>query len=324
MMGSPTWEPGRSSGERMHPVRLTRGIEMQATEVTQDQFQRLMGWNPSFFGGCGERCIADSASEYDEIDDVMVIYQNTGEIAFPMCFDPTELRSRECPGTCPVENVSWYTALAYTNELSREHGLPGCFVLEDIRCGDGTATGSDALACMSDEKLGIAHARVSLRQVGTVYDCTGFRIPTESEWEYAIRAESSTSIYPVEGTGGNLTTLGCAPPDPELDLIAWYGGNSEGRPHPVARKAPNAWGLHDMAGNVWEWVYDGYHHDYPTQSSVVPVEDPVCAIDTEERVERGGSWIQFATFCRSASRNAMAPGDGDPSLGFRTCRTLHR
>ncbi len=153
-----------------------------------------------------------------------------------------------------------------------------------------------------------------------------YRLPTEAEWEYAARAGSDTAIYT-----GSMTSLGYNAP--ELDSIAWYGGNScvdysGGRDcsgwdekqyscsscgtHPVARKVPNAWGLYDISGNVREWCQDWYG-SYPADS----VADPTGPSSGEERVARGGSWNDVARGCRSADRYGFLSADRRFSLGFR-------
>ena len=104
--------------------------------------------------------------------------------------------------------------------------------------------------------------------------------------------------------------------DPVLDRIAWYGENSGNRTHPVGRKAPNAWGLHDMLGNVWEWVGD-WKEDYPGGA----VTDPVGSWSESLRVDRGGSWSNYARNCRSTYRDVSSPGYRISNLGFRLLRT---
>ena len=137
--------------------------------------------------------------------------------------------------------------------------------------------------------------------IGTVNGATngGFRLPTESEWEYACRAGTTGETY------GNL------------DGIAWYDGNSGKTTHPVGQKQPNAFGLYDMNGNVWQWCQDWYG-DYPSGS----VTDPQGASSGSFRVIRGGSWINTAPNVRSANRRRDDPGIRYSDLGFRLLRTL--
>ena len=102
----------------------------------------------------------------------------------------------------------------------------------------------------------------------------GYRLPTEAEWEYACRA-GTESRY---GFGDDVKQLGS---------YAWYSSNSEGRTWPVGRKRPNAFGLYDMHGNVWEWCWDGYEEGYYRHS---PDVDPLGDEEADYRVTRGGSW----------------------------------
>ena len=121
-----------------------------------------------------------------------------------------------------------------------------------------------------------------------------WRLPTEAEWEYAARA----------GTTG--------PRYGELDAIGWWDGNSGRQTHPVSQKAANAWGLHDMIGNVWEWCSDWYGY-YSTGS----VTDPTGPSSGSSRVYRGGGWYSDAMFARSANRYWCDPGNRNCNLGFR-------
>jgi formylglycine-generating enzyme required for sulfatase activity len=135
-------------------------------------------------------------------------------------------------------------------------------------------------------------------------------LPTEAQWEYACRAGTQTALYtgPIDTKGdGNA---------PALDPIAWYGGNSAGKSHPVGEKAPNGWGLYDMLGNVSEWCADG-RRNY----SLGGVTDPT--VRTEEgtrRSLRGGAWHDLARDVRSANRYwGRADGKSD-AVGFRCAR----
>ncbi|MFM2166296.1 MAG: hypothetical protein RIS79_667 [Verrucomicrobiota bacterium] len=132
------------------------------------------------------------------------------------------------------------------------------------------------------------------RTEGIIPEGWEWRLPTEAEWEYAARA----------GTTGSRHG--------ELDAIAWWSGNSAGKPHPVKQRGANGWGLNDMMGNVYEWCSDWYG-DYPTRS----VTDPTGASSGSCRVFRGGSWTDVAGFVRSASRHARGPGMCFNNLGFR-------
>jgi len=127
----------------------------------------------------------------------------------------------------------------------------------------------------------------------------GFRLPTEAEWEYACRA-GSDSDYP--GTG-------------ILDDMGWYNGNSAFNPHEVGTKLPNAWGLYDMNGNVWEWCWDWYDDEYYYSS---PTNDPKGPASGQKRVLRGGSCSDGATFARSSNRTYLS--DDFLNCGIRIAR----
>jgi formylglycine-generating enzyme required for sulfatase activity len=128
-----------------------------------------------------------------------------------------------------------------------------------------------------------------------------FALPTEAQWEYACRAGSTTRYC----FGDDEASLG---------EYAWYSNNSRGYTHPVGKKKPNAWGLYDMHGNVWEWCQDWYDHGYYAKS---PTDDPVGPATGSERVFRGGGWGREARGCRSASRARAKPGSQGGNLGFR-------
>jgi formylglycine-generating enzyme required for sulfatase activity len=210
MMGSPESEEGRYSDEGpQHSVTISKDYYLGAYEVTQEQYQRIMGENPSEFKGANN----------------------------------------------PVEKVSWEDAVAFCKKLSE---LP-------------------------EEKA-----------AGRVY-----RLPTEAEWEYACRA-------------GSTTRFGFGDIDSQLGSYAWFYKNSTGATRPVGQKTPNAWGLYDMHGNVWEWCADR-KGDYSTSA----VTDPTGPAEGSFRVFRGGCWFSEAAFCRSAFRHRIDPSFRNYYLGFR-------
>ena len=131
-----------------------------------------------------------------------------------------------------------------------------------------------------------------------------YRLPSEAEWEYACRA-------------GTATRWSCGDDEKALADHAWFDGNSGGRIHPVGEKAANPWGLHDMHGNVWEWVQDHWHDNYQG------APDDGSAWETPAglgRVARGGGWFLDAGDCRSARRGRGGPADRNGGLGFRLAR----
>ena len=128
-----------------------------------------------------------------------------------------------------------------------------------------------------------------------------FRFPTEAQWEYACRAGTKTAY-----------SFGDSPD--AIEGYAWVGSNSESRTHPVGEKKPNAWGLHDMHGNVWEWVQDRDHFNY----SGCPVDGSAWTDSGGSfHVVRGGSWDDVPKFCRSSSRPALWPAPESMRYGFR-------
>ena len=172
----------------------------------------------------------------------------------------------------PVYCVSWVDAAQLANAASAREGLESCYVVsgENVSWPKGLA-------------------------------CTGYRLPTESEWEVAARGGGS-GIY----AGGS-----------DLGSLGWFSYNSGGRTHPVGQKSPNGYGLYDMSGNVWEWTW-GTYGDYPAGSAT----DPTGATDGPYRVDRGGSWYDAADDARAASRGSPSPGYRYDILGLRLLRTI--
>jgi len=127
-----------------------------------------------------------------------------------------------------------------------------------------------------------------------------YGLPTEAQWEYACRA----------GTTGDYAG--------NLDEMAWYSGNSGSKTYPVGQKKPNAWGLYDMHGNIWEWCQDWYDSGYYAKS---PGVDPRGPEGGSDRVHRGGGWGDDGRGCRSALRGNYSPGNRFDYLGFRFTRT---
>jgi formylglycine-generating enzyme required for sulfatase activity len=142
-------------------------------------------------------------------------------------------------------------------------------------------------------------------------DQTGkrYRLPSEAEWEYAARAGTETPW-----SFGNAAS--------DLGAVAWYSENSDGQTHPVGEKEVNPWGLHDVHGNVWEWVQDCWHDSYdgaPTDGSAWGAE---ARGDCGRRVVRGGSWGYDPVGLRSAGRNWVGADIRYNDLGFRLAQDL--
>ena len=213
VMGSPASEAGRNADEQPHRITLSHRIYMGRYEVTQTEWQVVMGANPSHFSDCAR---------------------------------------------CPVEQVNFY----------------------DV-----------------DDFL----TRLSARSTAMRY-----RLPTEAEWEYACRAGTTTAY----GFGDHLTIdaagYNATPAEQVTPGVGAY------RTRPVGHFAANAWGLHDMHGNVWEWTND-FYGPYDTRADV----DPRGSEIGTKRVIRGGSWYFDAANARCALRYTHAPQDRGFSLGFR-------
>lgn len=132
------------------------------------------------------------------------------------------------------------------------------------------------------------------------FEANGFRLPTEAEWEYAARA-GTTTRYSFGNSEARLKQHG------------WFRDNARSKPHPVGQRKPNAWGLYDVHGNVWEWCNDFYKVDYYVED---PQKDPGGPQSGETKVLRGGCWSSGADACRSAYRYNEAPGYADVCFGY--------
>ncbi len=174
----------------------------------------------------------------------------------------------------PVEAVSWCDVVRFANALSRLEGLEPAYIV-GADCEQGGA-------------------------VSWSRGASGYRLPTEAEWEYAARAGQAT----VYGTGNTEADLGRA---------GWYDGNSAGRTHAVCTAAEQPWGLCDLHGNVWEWVWDGFGPYDPASE----VRDPVGVPSASYHVFRGGSSTNTAERARAASRARTLPSGQLEHLGFR-------
>jgi formylglycine-generating enzyme required for sulfatase activity len=202
-MGSSSNEEGHSSDENQVEVTLSQSFWLAKTEVTQAQWEAVMGSNPSEFKG----------------------------------------------PNLPVENVSWEDAQDFIAKLNDKQILPQGWK---------------------------------------------FALPTEAQWEYACRAGEKGPY-----SGGTL------------DEVGWYKDNSDSQTHEVAKKRPNALGLYDMHGNVYEWCSDWY------EDTLKGGADPVGPASGGLRVHRGGSWVNDASHCRAALRDGGSPGFRYVGLGFR-------
>jgi formylglycine-generating enzyme required for sulfatase activity len=177
----------------------------------------------------------------------------------------------------PVDQIRWPDAVAFCNARSQAQGLQPAYNTNTWTCD---------------------------------FDADGYRLPTEAEYEYALRAGSTGADY----------WFGNSPE--ELKRHAWFKGNSPRGTHPVGEKPPNNWGLCDLAGNVWEWCNDWYQQDYYQHS---PEQDPRGPATGQNRVVRGGCWNSKPDYCRVAYRYYEMPAYTDAcfakdlhgQIGFR-------
>ena len=223
-------------------------------------------------------------------------------VLHPDSLDKTYLGDCSDP-THPLAAINWYEALMLANLVSETHEppLPACYRLTDCvgNLGEG-------VICEN-----VAHTVLS------IYECAGFRLPTEYEWEYAARAGTRTAFYNC-GFAPETTYEMAVNCDGErnLDLIAWNCANSDDRLHPVGQKLPNDWGLHDMLGNVSEWTNGPDRIAYRPG----PLEDPDGEyIEYPWRCDRGGWYFVWPTILRAAGHQGSRAIWQDP--GVRLVRT---
>jgi formylglycine-generating enzyme required for sulfatase activity len=238
---------GYSDEQPVHTVTLT-GFYMGKYEVTQAQYQAVMGTNPSQTYGVGDNY--------------------------------------------PVYYVSWYDALVFCNKLSMMEGLTPAYRINNST--DPAAWGN----------VPTSNATDAVWDAVTIDSgSTGYRLPTEAQWEYAAKGGN--------GSPGNYTYAGSN----TVGDVAWYLGNSRSRTHEVGTKAANGLGIYDMSGNVMEWCWDWYG-TYPSTAQT----DPLGASSGSDRVGRGGDLNKFAGLVRSAIRYDERPNSRPSYIGFRLVR----
>jgi serine/threonine protein kinase/formylglycine-generating enzyme required for sulfatase activity len=194
-------------------------------------------------------------------------------------------------GDCPIHGISWYLAAEYCNWLSKEEGLP------------------ESQWCFEPNKEG--QYAEGMKLAAHYLDRTGYRLPTETEWEYACRSGAVTSRYFGES-------------EELLPYYAWYIANSENRSWPVASLKPNDWGLFDMLGNVREWCMETRAPYVPGLAGkiVTDSEDQLTIADKNLRVVRGAAFGELAINVRSAFRGGFVPTTRAIHGGLRVVRTI--
>jgi formylglycine-generating enzyme required for sulfatase activity/WD40 repeat protein len=239
------WQERIQSEAPQHKVILTQPVYLGVNEVTQAEYEKVMGVNPSHFApmGMGKEAVAGLETAKH-----------------------------------PVEMVSWNDAAEFCTKLSNQEKLKPFY----FRAGDTI----------------------------TPLDGTGYRLPSEAEWEFACRAGTTTKYW----IGDN---------DEDLVQAGWFVGNSGGRTHAAGEPKANPFGLADIHGNVLEWVQDGWDATYYGQFQEKPSINPNSPFSTgSQRVIRGGSWYKTASRCRSSYRDAVVPTYLNHFIGFRAALTV--
>jgi formylglycine-generating enzyme required for sulfatase activity len=195
----------------------------------------------------------------------------------------------------PVYYVSWYDAIVFCNRLSMTEGLTPAYRIS----GSTNPADWGAVPTSSNSTWNAAVI---------VSGSTGYRLPTEAQWEYAAKGGDPTANGWEGYTYSGSNTVGD---------VAWYSDNSSSRTHEVGKKSPNGLGLYDMSGNVREWCWDRYG-SYSSGAQT----DPVGAVSGADRVARGGCWFNSAAYVRSAFRIYYPPSDRANGIGFRLVRPL--
>ena len=200
----------------------------------------------------------------------------------------------------PAYYVSWYDALVYCNKRSKAEGLTPCYSIDDStnpeEWGEIPTAWDDPLCETWDA-------------VECDWNADGYRLPTEAEWEYAARAGDDTVDALTYSGTSDVNKLGD---------YAWYWYSANYNTHEVGTKLPNAFGLYDMSGNVWEWCWNWDTNSYDTEAE--GGSDPTGTSAGSGRVYRGGSWGSNSGYCAVSYRSYNSPSIRYDFLGFRVVR----
>ena len=259
MMGSPESEAGRQSDETQHEVQITRPFLMSQSELSLQEAISILNW-----AAANDRILVQ--------DDWVHLKSEESELLFSI---PTSINYQmdAVPAFMTVSNTTWEAS------------------------GNWTWHGAMAAAAWKNEKESRPQT-VDLATWTIDFDATGYRLPTEAEWEYACRAGTRTVFH-----NGPETVETFADLDLALQETGWHAGNAEGRVHPVAKLSPNSYGLFDMHGNLSEWVY------FPESAFTKP---------TALRV--GGAGNLQAEACFSGSVEGIPSSTLSAWMGFRMVR----
>ncbi len=236
-----------------HKVTFSYDFCMDSTLVTQDQFSKVMGFNPS--------------------------------------------KHQTADGTLPVDQETWYDAVLYCNKKSTAEGLEPAYTHGDI-----TFNGKNA--------SNISNLALDLKK-------SGYRLPTNAEYEYAERANTVGLYFFSPTRTANITELGAA--------YAWYSTNSKMLTQPVAGLKPNPWGLYDIIGNLFEWEHDweGPYGTADETDPVGPANGTGCGDNGVSKMAKGGSWhTDVSSHMMIGYHYKWSPSSVHAELGFRCVATV--
>ncbi len=276
--GSLNNEGCRGGDEDRHPVTITRDFIIKSTEVTNAEYIAMAQW-------ALDRGYA-TANQYglnDNLDGSTVELLDLDDGDQEIFYVDGVLSTNAADH--PVKEVSWFGAVSYCDWLSMYRGFDRAYSHVTWQCGS-------------------SHPTLT----------SGFRLPTEVEWEYACRGGSTNAFandVSILFVGNRCTSV-------DLVDLAWHDQNSEGWSHEVGMLDPNGWGLYDMHGNVMEWCNDWLDEDY--YEYVVrhgAPEDPPGPLAGDERLARGGYFFSPVQDCRNAARHGFLPSNASYDTGFR-------